>query len=83
MVSQMESCYTNNETYVGCPDAATGLTIGTNDGEVSVASLTATGYVVTGHSKSGNKFLITKSAGGTARSCTTADSGGCKTGGVW
>ena len=40
MVSHMESCFTDNETYVGCTakltTAATGLNIGTGSGQVRV-----------------------------------------------
>src|SRR2546430_2811000 len=80
MVSQMESCFTDNDTYVGCPGAATGLSVGAAAGQVEVGTVTASGYVVTAHSKSGNDFLITKdpTTGVSARSCTTAGTGGCK-----
>ena len=56
MVSQMETCYTDNDTYVGCPGAGNGG-LGTN---VQVGTRTDNGYVVTATSKSGNTFLITK-----------------------
>jgi type IV pilus assembly protein PilA len=66
MVSQMESCFTDNQTYVGCPPATgTGLTIGTADGEVNVTGQTAGEYVVTAYSKSDHDFIITKNANGT------------------
>jgi type IV pilus assembly protein PilA len=86
MVSQMESCYTDNDTYTGCPGTNTGLDVGTGSGQVEVAITGAgAGYTVTAHSKSGNNFLITKNptTGVSARSCTTADTGGCKAGGLW
>ncbi len=77
MVSQMESCYTDAETYDGCPGTATGLKIGAAKGEVSVAPA-ATTYVVTAYSKSDNKFIITKNADGTTtRTCTAAGTAGC------
>jgi type IV pilus assembly protein PilA len=85
MVSQMETCYTDNDTYVGCPGSAPGLDVGTGAGQVEVGSLTANGYVITAHSKSGNSFLITKSTttGVLSRTCTTGGNGGCPTGGNW
>src|SRR5437588_9667880 len=85
MVSQMESCFTDNNTYVGCAGAGSGLNIGTGAGQVEVGTQTATGYVVTAHSKSGNDFVITKdpTTGVSARTCTTAATGGCATGGSW
>ena len=85
MVSQMESCFTDSNTYVGCTGANSGLNVGTGQGQVEVGSQSATGYVVTGHSKSGNDFVITKdpTTGVSARTCTTAATGGCATGGSW
>jgi type IV pilus assembly protein PilA len=62
MVSQMESCFTDNQTYVGCPPASTGLPVGGADGQVEVTGQTADAYVVTARSKSGNDFIITKVA---------------------
>jgi type IV pilus assembly protein PilA len=83
MVSQMESCYTDNNTYTGCPGANTGLDIGTAGGQVSVTVTGGgTGYDAVGHSKSGNTFTISKdpTTGVTSRSCSTTGgttSGGC------
>ena len=78
-VSQMESCYTDGQTYEGCGAKlpAAGLPA---DKVVSVpASESATGYKVTATSKSGNTFSIEKAAGGTTtRTCTGTD-GGCST----
>jgi type IV pilus assembly protein PilA len=45
---------------------------------------TATTYTVVSTAKSGNKFTIVRNAGGTiTRSCTTAGSGACPSGGTW
>jgi type IV pilus assembly protein PilA len=79
-VSQMESCYTDANTYVGCPGSGTGL--GSN---VAVTGQTTSAYVVTATSKSGNTFTITKNSDGTTdRSCAVVggNNGGC-TGGSW
>jgi type IV pilus assembly protein PilA len=80
MVSQMESFYTEGNTYTGGPGANTGLDIGTGKGQVQVVP-SDQGYVITAHSKSGNDFIITKdpTTGVTSRSCTTtgATNGGC------
>jgi type IV pilus assembly protein PilA len=90
MVSQMESCFTDKETYVGCPVAGTtGLAEGTTEGKVGVSGQSATGYVVTATSKAktgdaNHVFKITHT--GTAadlRECTPATKGGCPTGGLW
>src|SRR5437667_12262768 len=56
MVSQVESCFADNQDYRLCDTAAelgtTGLTVGTNAGEVSIVASNATSYDITGHSKS-------------------------------
>jgi type IV pilus assembly protein PilA len=88
LVSQVESCFADTQDYATCDTAAelgtTGLTIGTNNGEVGIAGATADDYVITGYSKSGNDFIITKTNGGApARTCTTAGQGACPTGGTW
>jgi type IV pilus assembly protein PilA len=69
-VSQMESCFTEKESYLTC----------TSSGNSAVISgQSADGYVVTAISKAGasggNKFIITRSAAGYARTCTGTD--GC------
>ena len=87
MISQMESYYTEGDTYVGGPGANTGLDVGTADGQVSVSGQGLDTYVVTAHSQSGNKFIATHLANGTVtRTCTVkagGNAGGCKTGNVW
>jgi type IV pilus assembly protein PilA len=78
LVSQVESCFATEETYVNCGDAAmtaadTGLSIGAANGQAQVkgpsatpgtpaAAPTATGYTVRAYSKSGAKFDIIKDA---------------------
>ena len=88
LVSHMESCYTQNETYVGCEGGSdvtnSGLDLGTADGQVDVVSEAADGYVITGFSKSSNDFTITKTGGSTVtRTCTTAGDGACPSSGNW
>jgi type IV pilus assembly protein PilA len=77
-VSQIETCFTDNETYVGCTiPASSGLPVGTGPGQVEAptASLSATGYVVTAHSKSGCDYTITRATTGTvSRSASPAAS---------
>ena len=72
-VSQMESCFTTNETYVGCPD-----TEGPVASSVTVLSPTATTYAVRSLSKSGTTFTITKNADGTYSRTCSVTGGGCK-----
>jgi len=93
MVSHMESCFTDNQTYAGCGAALktaadTGLTINNpaaTAGDVGTTLESTTGYTVTAMSKSGGGarlFLITKSSGGTSRTCTPAG-GACPSGLSW
>jgi type IV pilus assembly protein PilA len=87
MVSQVESCYSQKQSYTNCVTTTdlgnTGLTIGTGDGQVSITATGTggTGYTIVGHSKSGNDFTIEKdgTTGATTRSCTDdgAPNGGC------
>jgi type IV pilus assembly protein PilA len=75
-VSQMESCYTDAETYVGCGAKlpAAGLP------NVVVNPEVATSYKDAPTSKYGNTFSIEKlAAGTTTRSCSGTD-GGCNAG---
>ncbi len=94
MVSQLESCFTDNNTYVGgttsgtsvstCLSSNTGLSIGTAAGKVDVTAAAAGTYTVVGHSNSGNNFTMTKNAAGSlVRTCTTTGSGGCPASGSW
>ena len=84
MVSHMESCFTDSETYVGCTakltSAATGLSIGTAAGQVSVTAESATGYTVRALSKSsgGTRYFEIVHASGSAdvRNCNPSG-GGC------
>ena len=84
MVSQMESCYTDANTYTGCPGSATGLAVGTGQGQVAV-TITGGGasYSVDAHSKSDNHFLIAKAADGTISRTCTGSGGGCPSTGSW
>jgi type IV pilus assembly protein PilA len=93
LVSQVESCYANQQDYTKCTVTSgaidgdqTGLNVGTTAGtvELSGTGLASNTYTIIGHSKSNNNFTIQKAAtGGTTRSCTTANSGGCPNGGSW
>jgi hypothetical protein len=87
MVSQVESCYSDAQTYSSCTDAGslgnTGLALGTNAGEVTVSGGTNV-YTITASSKSGNTFKITKLTDGTvSRTCTAQNTGSCLSSGTW
>jgi type IV pilus assembly protein PilA len=82
MVSQMESCYTDNNTYTGCPGSNTGL--GSNVTATPTTTTTAgDGYKVVATSKSGNSFTITKAADGTTTRTCSGSGGGCPSNGSW
>jgi type IV pilus assembly protein PilA len=87
-VSQIESCYANEQDYDKCNDATelgnTGLDIG---GTITIAPAAGTpsrGFTVTAKSKSGTDFVIKKDAttGKISRSCSAPKTGGCPSGGA-
>ena len=85
LVSHVESCYAQKQSYGECVTAEalnpTGLDIGSAAGQVEAADGDGGDtYVITAHSRSGNTFLITKETNGTStRSCdgNEAPNGGC------
>jgi len=82
-VSQMESCFTDNQTYVGCTSGG--------NGNPSVISAQGTDtFTAVATSTSGNTFTILRvggtgtDAGTYTRSCTAAKPGaGCPTSLTW
>ena len=86
MVSHMESCFTDSETYVGCTAKLTSAATGAVEraaGGVQVTAESATGYTVRAVSKSNGGtrwFQIVHASGAPdARSCNP-DGGGCNAG---
>ena len=71
-VSQMESCFTDTESYTGCPSANEPIT-----GVAVISGQTDTGYIVTADSKSGNQFVITREGATYTYTCTTDGEAGC------
>jgi type IV pilus assembly protein PilA len=80
-VSQMESCYTDNATYVGCPNANSPFS-GSPVPAVS-GTPTATTYTLTDTSKSGVTYTLAKSGVTVTRTCTPVTTGGCNSAGTW
>ncbi len=83
-VSQVEACYTDSQDYGQCLNANlatanTGLSFGTGADQVNITSAAADAFVITGYSKTGNSFSITKTAGTGAisRSCQRVKDGAC------
>jgi type IV pilus assembly protein PilA len=87
MVSQVESCYSDAQTYSSCVNASqlgnTGLALGTASGQVTVSAGTDV-YTIAASSKSGNSFTILKNTDGTvSRTCSSSGSGSCLSSGTW
>ena len=88
MVSQIESCYTDAQSYDQCTSAAqlpnTGLPIvnwGAQAGGEVGASEASNSDTIAAKSKSGTWFTITKNtAGATTRSCRTDKTSSCRPG---
>jgi type IV pilus assembly protein PilA len=60
-VSQVESCFTDNETYTGCNLTNSGLPVGNTTGNVELnVDADGKGYNVVAHSKSGCNFKMTR-----------------------
>ena len=88
MVSNLESCFTQEQTYVGCDTSqdvtTSGLDVGGGAGQVQLSGLAVDGYTVTGHSRANHDFVIKKTGGGApTRTCSPSGKGGCKSDGTW
>jgi type IV pilus assembly protein PilA len=87
-VSQVESCYANEQDYSKCDTAAelgnTGLDIGAGAGQVTVTPINTKGWTITAKSKSTTDFVIKKDdvTGKITRSCSNPSKGGCPSGGA-
>ena len=85
LVSHMESCFTQAEDYTNCTAtqndiANSGIAIGAGAGQVAISGQSATGYTLTGLSRSGHTFVYTKNNSTVTKSCTPANDGGCNNG---
>ena len=89
LVSAVESAYATAQTYAGAasnPDVTNSgvYTSGTQTGKATIVGTPdATSYTLVGFSASGNQFTIKKSGATITRTCSTANSGACPTGGSW
>jgi len=75
-----------DQTYAGAAsdtDVTSSGVFGSGNGQASLPTATATGYVIVGNSASNNKFTITKSGGTVTRTCTTTKTGACPSTGNW
>jgi type IV pilus assembly protein PilA len=78
MVTQLESCYADAQTYSSCNLSTSGIATGTGTGLTTVTA-SGNGYTIVSTSKSANTFTVTKDAttGVAAKTCS-----GCS-GGSW
>jgi type IV pilus assembly protein PilA len=92
LVSQVESCYANQQDYTKCTISAgaidgdqTGIPSGSGAGQAELTPApTSNTYTVVAHSKSGTAFSIAKGTNGVnTRSCDKPNTGGCPNGGSW
>jgi type IV pilus assembly protein PilA len=82
-VSQVESCFTDEQTYANCLVASPSMADAKLPGNVTIAGTLDT-YTIVATSKSATKFTIAKAADGTvSRTCDKPNVGACKTGSVW
>jgi type IV pilus assembly protein PilA len=87
-VSQVESCYTDEQVYSNCETGDTAMAAAKLSSTVTVtaggAAATDPAYTVAATSGSTNVFSIVKDkAGVVTRTCTTAGKGACKSDGKW
>ena len=88
LARRVEACVAYSKDYTQCETAgelhAGRLPYGFGRGQVSVTSATVSSYTVTAISRSGNSFLITRSATGQVKhTCTSAGKGRCRRSGRW
>jgi len=94
VVSQIEACFTINQTYAGCEASLAAQTLGfswgTGPGQVDITQETATGYQIVATSEAPSDgppyytFTITHNIGGVfSFSCSSPGEGGCPDSGIW
>ncbi len=83
IVSALESCYSETQSYITCPETQTDIaTSGVDLNAITIATTDADSYVVEATSESGNTFRISKVNGASPTRPCTGD-GGCGSDNVW
>ncbi len=89
LVSQVEACFADTQTYVSCQTATqlgtTGLDIGAGPSQVQVTAAGVDSFTVTAYSQNNSHtFSINRlAAGGYTRTCGSPSDGGCKATSTW
>lgn len=78
-VSQMESCFSDEDLYDGCPDAQTQIAASV---DVELTPDNAR-YTLTRESKSGTEFTITRLTTGYDHGCDRPGEAGCAADSTW
>jgi type IV pilus assembly protein PilA len=84
-VSQIESCFTDEQNYGNCEKGDPAMADAKLGAEVAITAPSGSDlYKVDATSDSGNHFIITKlSDGSYVRSCSTTGKGSCPSSGSW
>jgi type IV pilus assembly protein PilA len=84
-VSQVESCFTDEQDYTKCKQADPAMADAKIPANVSITNPAGKSWSIDATSKSTNHFIIDKDAatGVIARTCTTPNKGSCPSSGTW
>ena len=84
-VSQVESCYVDEQDYTKCKQSDTAMADAKLPSTVTITNPAGLSYQIVASSASGNAFTIKKDAttGTLTRTCTTTGKGFCSTSGSW
>jgi type IV pilus assembly protein PilA len=88
LMTHVEACHATEEDYRECTTAAelgtTGLSLGSDVGQVRVKTSDKNSYTLEAHSTTSTLFRISRDADGDRkRTCTRPKVGGCQAGGSW
>jgi type IV pilus assembly protein PilA len=84
-VSQVESCFTDEQDYTKCKQADPAMADAKIPANVNITNPAGKSWQIDATSKSTNVFTITKDSatGAIARTCTTPNKGSCPSSGTW
>jgi type IV pilus assembly protein PilA len=84
-VSQVESCFTDEQNYANCEKGDTAMADAKLGANVTITAPSGSDlYKVDATSKSSNTFTITKKSDGSyERTCSTSGKGSCPSSGSW